>query len=321
VYNLVNLGETYQKIGDFGNALKYSQRGLELASNIDFTQAKGYILKDLGVTNFELGHYQKAYEYFKQSKGISEKIIDKELQIAVLLEFSRFYVTLNDHRKANSLSEEAVGLINTVDDDRSLIPIYQIRSWLKNREGGFEESIKLLKRAIDLAKETGSQEELVSLSLDLCEVFLSLKEKDMAKEYLKVAFRFMEDESASSSGKSRYMLSEPKFYINSGRVEWLNENLSQAQRNLQIALEKAEKLNKPELLWQVHHLLGKLFFSRHDFEKAYNELEKAGEIVKSLSENINDEELKRKYLKDQRKTELLSELKNAAKVLVGNLEV
>ena len=314
VYNLVNLGEAYQKIGDFANALKYSQKGLELASDIDFTQAQGHILKNLGVTNFELGHYQKTYEHFDQAKTVAEKIQDKELQVLVLINLSRLFMTFNHHQRTEELLEEATQIINIINDDRSLISVYQIKSWLKNKEKKFEESIKLLNRAIELAKETSSQEELFSLNLDFCEVFLSLKEKDKAKEYLNSASRFMRDESA------RYILLEPKFYMTSGRAEWLSGNLNQAQRNFQVALHKAEKLNKLELLWQIHHLLGKLSFLRHDFEKAYNELQKAGKIVKALSENIKEEELKRNYLKDQRKKELLSDLKNAAKVMVGNIE-
>jgi hypothetical protein len=48
-------------------------------------------------------------------------------------------------------------------------------------------------------------------------------------------------------------------------------------------------------------------------------LEKAGKILKRVSENIKDNELKKNYLKDREKEELLSDLKEVAKRLVGNL--
>jgi len=318
-FNLENLAEAYRKIGDYQNALKSSQKGLELALEIDFTERVGCIFKELGITCFELSHYKKAYEHFSQAKTIAEKIQDKELQILVLMNLSKLFITFNHHQRTEELLEEATKIINVINDDRSLISVYRIKGWLKNKEKKFEESIKLLNRAINLAKETGSPEELFSLNLDFCEVYLGLKEKDLAKEYLNVASRFMRDES-TCTGQLRYIALEPKFYINSGRVEWLNGNLNQAQRNFEIALIKAEKLNKTELLWQIHHFLGKLSYLKHDFEKAYNELQKAGKIVKALSENIKEEELKRNYLKDQRKKELLSDLKNAAKVMAGNIE-
>jgi len=321
VYNLVNLGEVYQKAGNLSNALRYSQKAWGLAGDIDFTQAQGHTARNLGVANFELGEYQKAYEYFKQAREISEKILDKELQIAVLLDFSKFYVTLNAEAKASSSLEEAARLINTVNDDRSLAIVYQLKGWLKNKEGEFRESFKLLKRACELTKNIDSQEDLFYSNLDFCEVFLALKEHDKAKEYLKAASRFMRDKSVSCGRVPSLLSWEPKFYMNSGRVEWLSGDLSQAQRDFEIALQKAEELNKPELLWQIHYLLGKLFLSRRDFERAYSDLEKGGRILKSLSGKIKDEELKTSYLEDPRKRDLLSELKNAAKVLVGDLEV
>ena len=313
-FNLENLAEAYRKTGDYENSLKYGQKGLELALEIDFTERAGRIFKELGLTYFELGHYQKAYEDFYQARTIANKIIDKELQVLILINLSKLFMILNDNQRVEKLLEESLRIINTINDDRSLVGVYRIKSWLRNKEGKSEESIKLLNRAMDLAKQADSQEDLFTLNLDFCEILLNLKEEEKAKKYLNVAARFMRDQSAG------YISLEPEFFMNLGRTEWLSGNLSEAERDFQIALEKANKLGRPELLWQIHHLLAKLFFSKHDFEKAYKESEKAGNIVKTLSENIRDEKLRRSYLEDQRKKELLSDLKNAAKVLVGNLE-
>jgi tetratricopeptide (TPR) repeat protein len=319
-FNLENLAESFQKLGDHQNALKYGERGLNLALQIDFTERVGHIKKNLGVTEFDLGNYQKAYNYLREAKEIGERIEDRELLVAVFSNLAKLFCLLNNHSRATSFLDEAIEKIRDIDDKKALTNAYQIKSWLSQKEEKFEEALRLLDLATDVAKKLNSKEELFSLSLDYCEVFLGLKEKDKAEGYLKAASRFMRDESASCMETQCYISLEPKFFINLGRVEWLSGNLSQAQRNFQIALEKAEKLNKPELLWQIHHLLGKLSFSRHEFERAYNELQKAGKIVKNLSENIKQEELNKNYLKDQRKKELLSDLKNAAKVLVGNIE-
>lgn len=72
------------------------------------------------------------------------------------------------------------------------------------------------------------------------------------------------------------------------------------------------------MTWRIHHQLGKLFLSSPDIERAYQELEKAGRIVWKLSENIKEEELRQNYLKDPKKRELLSDLKEVAKRIVGN---
>ena len=75
------------------------------------------------------------------------------------------------------------------------------------------------------------------------------------------------------------------------------------------------------MMWQIHHHLGKHFLSSHNIEKAYHELENAGRILKKLSERIKDEEMRQNYLKDLRKKELLSDLREVVKELVGDTKI
>jgi len=309
-FNLENLGDAYRKIGDYQNALEFCQRGLKLALEIDFTQREGYIFEESGIIHFELGRYQKAYEHFCQAKTIAEKIQDKELQILVSINLSKFFINLNDNRRAEQLLEETTKVINVINDKRSLINIYQIKSNLRKKEGKFQEALTLLDQAMDLAKKLNAQEELLSLNLEYSKLYLDWGNIERAQEFLR---------KAPSFGLPRYVLFQPEFYLISGKKEWMSGNLSLAQENFETALQVAEKFQNPELIWRIHHYLGKLLLSLHHIERAYQELEKAGKVLKRVSDNIKDDELKQNYLKDQEKKEVLSDLKEAAKSLVGNL--
>jgi len=311
-FNLENLSEAYRKIGNYPAALEYGPKGLKLAKELDFTERVGCILKDLGVIHFELGEYQKTYRYFQEAKEVAEKVEDKELQILVLIALSKFCVVINDEKSSLRLLEEASTIINSIGDEKPLIAIYQIKSWLKKKEGKFQEALKHLDKALALAKKLKAGEELFSLDVEYGELYLEQKEWVRSKECLDRARNF---------GLSRYVLFQPPFYLISGRLEWTCGNLKSAQKNLETALRLAEKLNNPEMMWQIHHHLGKLFLSSHNIERAYHELENAGRILKKLSERIKDEEMKQNYLKDLRKKELLSDLREVAKELVGDTKI
>jgi tetratricopeptide (TPR) repeat protein len=306
--NLENLGDAYRKLGDYQNALKFCQKGLELGLEIDFTGRVGYIFEELGMTYFGLGHYQKAYEYFDQAKTIAEKIEDKELQILVLVNLSKFFAVLNDDQRTEQLLEEATKVIGAINDERSLIKVYQVKSNLRKKEKNFQEALTLLDQTRDLAEKLSAQEELLSLNLEYSNLHLDWGKKEKTQEFLM---------KASNSGLSRYTLLQPEFYLISGKAEWISGNLSLAKENFETALQLAEKLQNPELIWRIHHRLGKLFLSLHHIERAYQELEKAVKILKRVSENIKDDELKQNYLKDQEKKELLSDLKEVTKDLIG----
>jgi len=307
-FNLENLGDAYGKTGDYENALKYCQQGLKLVSEIDFTERAGYILEELGITYFELGHYQKAFEYFDQAKIIAEKIEDKELQVLVLVNLGKSFSVLNDDQRAEQRLSEVTRLIGAINDKRSLIKVYQIKSNLRKKERKFQEALTLLDQAMDLAKKASTQEELLSLNLEYSKLYFDWEDIEKTKEFLR---------KTSNSELRRYVLFQPEFYLISGTTELKRGNLKKAQKDLESAVKLGEKLNRPEILWQIHHHLGKLFLSSHNVERAYQQFENAGRILKRLSESIKDEELRRTYLEDPRKEKLLSDLKEVAKELIG----
>jgi len=307
-FNLENLSEAYRKIGEYSSSLEYGQRGLRLALEIDFKERVGRILRNLGMTHFELGEYQKAYGYFEKAREIAERIEDKELQVLVLIALCKFFAVLNSEKSSTQILEEAARITNTMGDEKSLISIHQIKGWLKKKEGEFEEALKLLDEAMALAKKLNVGEEIFSLNLDYAKFYLDRKDISKCKVFLN---------QARNSGLARYVLFQPAFYLISGRMEWVRGDLKPAQKDFEVALRLAEKLNHPETLWRIHHHLGKLFLSTRDIERAYPELKNAGRILKKLDENIKDEELKRNYLKDPKKKELLYDLKEVAKELIG----
>lgn len=311
-FNLENLSEVYRTIGNYTGALEYGQRGLELASEIEFTERVGRILKDLGVTHFELGEYQEAYEYFKKAKEVAERIEDKELKILVLINMSKLMALLNDDNGANKFLEEAIPIINIINDEKSLVSIYQIRSWFKKKEGKFEEAMKLLDKAFTLAKKLCAEEEILSLTLEYAELYLDQGNIEKSKEFLN---------QTRNAGLERYVLYKTTFHLILGRTEWISGDMKSAQKDFESALKLAEKLNNPEMTWRIHHHLGRLFLSTHNIEKAYQELENAARILKKLSENMTDEELKQNYIRDPHKKELLSDLKRVAKELVGEAKI
>ncbi|MFH1335504.1 MAG: tetratricopeptide repeat protein, partial [Candidatus Zixiibacteriota bacterium] len=282
-YNLENIGEVHRKMGDYINAFKYWERELNLALEINFTQRVGYIYINSGISYFDLGNYKKAFEYFQQAKDTAERIEDKELRILVLISLSRFFSVLNSDQKSHQLLEEAIQIIDTINDERSLINVYQIKSRLASKNGQFEEALKLLNEASALANKLNAKEETFSINLELSAFYLESGETEKAKEFLGIA---------KISGLERYILFQPTYYFISGKLECSGGNFESAQKDFENALHLAEKLNHLEIMWRIHHQLGKLYLSIHDAEKAYRELENGGRILKKIMENIEDKELK-----------------------------
>jgi serine/threonine protein kinase/tetratricopeptide (TPR) repeat protein len=308
-FNLENLGAAFLKLGDFKSALKYGTKGLRLSKQIDFQQRIGWIEKDMGITNLELGLYQKAKRYLDRSLKISEQIRDKELKTVVITSLAKLFYLLDDLSNASVFLSETRKLIQKIDEKRSLISVNQLEGLIRARNGQRKEGLNLLSRALKKAQELGVKEEQLSLNLDLAEISLSLENMESASLYLNKARRLM-DENQSK-------VLEPDLYFKLGKLNWKKDNRKAAERLFALAAHKASSLNRPEMVWRNNHLLAKLYLESYEIEKAYRELQKAGTVLKKISDQIKDPDLKDSYLNHEEKKELLADVRKVTQVLAG----
>ncbi|UCB52469.1 MAG: tetratricopeptide repeat protein [Candidatus Zixiibacteriota bacterium] len=307
-FNLENLSDAYRKVGDYQSALEHGENGLKLASEIGFSERVGRILKGLGLAHLELGGYSKADKYFRQAREVAEKIVDRELKILALIGSSKLRAVLRDRKGAARLAEQAAEIIDQVGDEKSRVSLCQVKAMLCLDEGRSEQAVGLLDQAAALADKLNLGEDIFSLSLMRAELHLDLGDAARCQEFL---------DRARDTGLERYILLRPTFHLVSGKAEERSGDPSSAKQEYETALDLAEKLGHLDTVWQIHHRLGKLFLSEHDVEQGYQYLRSAGAIVRRLSQNIEDDELRQGYLKDPRKRELLADLRKAAKGLVG----
>jgi hypothetical protein len=57
---------------------------------------------------------------------------------------------------------------------------------------------------------------------------------------------------------------------------------------------------------------------KNDLESSYKEYEKAGKLIKTLSQNIDDPELKQSYLDEKEKLDLLTDIKKLAQAMMSS---
>lgn len=308
-FNLENLGAALLKLGDYKEASKYSKKGLRLSKKIDFQQRMGWIKKDLGIINLETGFYQKAKKYLDQSLKISDKIGDKELKIVVLTSLAKLFYFLNNFPKALIILKDAKNLSQEIDDKRSLISVHQLMGLIKWKGGVKKEALSLLNEGLTTAEDLAGKEEELSLNLDFGEIYLDLQNIEKASLHLNKAKRLL-DENQSP-------VCQPELYFKLGKLNWIRNKKKSAEEFFLMALDKALSLNRPEIVWRIHHLLGKIYLDSYEVEKTYRELEKAKVVLRRISDEIKDSDLKKTYLRDEQKNELLSDVRKIAQILEG----
>jgi tetratricopeptide (TPR) repeat protein len=283
--------------------------GLEIARNIDFLLPVGYLLKTLAHIDFETGFYQRALELLKESLTLSEKMEDKELRVSVFISLGRLFFLLNRSEDADQFIEKGLEISRVINDKRTQITVGRLKGILLRKKRRVAEALKLLENSLELAEELNSLEDKLNLNLDFAWLYLNSNQYQMFEKSLEKAKKIID--------QSSFPLIEPEYYFLLFRKEIENGNLNQAHKYSEIALKKASKLSKFELVWRIHYLTGKLNFLKNDFENAYKEYEKAGKLIKSLSQNIEDPELKQSYVSEEEKLNLITDIRKLAQVMVG----
>ncbi len=308
-FNLENLADAVLRKGDYKKSLKYCQKGLKLSKEIDFAQRSGHILKFMGIDYCELGEYSKAIRNLKAANDIASQIDDKGLKAEILLNQAKLFFLLNKIEKAEKSLALAKEIIEVIKDERSSIKIFQLDGLIKIKNQKRDFGLESFEKALKIAQKLNAFEEILSLNLDIWGIYLDLGQVEKAQEFQQKSEKFLKEIESDAY--------QPVYFFNLARKNWLGGIKEKAFNLIFKGLEKAKKTEKLELLWRFHHLLGKWYIELYEYEKAYKELEKAGEILKKLSENIKDPELKESYLKDDKKIELLSDVKSISEMLVG----
>jgi len=307
--NTVNLGESYFKLGEYEEVARYAKWGLELCREINFQLPVGYLLRNLAVVDQETGQYQKALVQLKEALKCSEEIGDKELKVLVLVSLGRLFLLINRDEIAVEYLDKALETANIINDKKSLIAVGKLKGLYFEKNKKTTEALCSLESSMSLADELNSPEDKLCLSLKIAQFYMNSNQKLMPENNL--------DKAKMIIDQGCFPLFEPEYYFLLSYKEFHTGNLSQALKYSESSLNKASKLNQLELIWRAHYLKGKINFSKDNLEEAFREFEKAGKIIKILSQNIEDSESKRSYLTDKEKQKLLSDLKHLTRLMVG----
>ncbi|MCJ7507344.1 MAG: tetratricopeptide repeat protein, partial [candidate division Zixibacteria bacterium] len=310
LFNLVNLGSKFTSVGRFREAISYTMRCLELARQVSCSQFKIVdALLVLGESNSELGNYSQALKYLQEALESAEQINVRRYNALVSLGLTGVYIKINQLEKAEELLASAEKTTKDIQDKNHLIFLYEIAGLLNLKKGRFNEAIGYLNKAKQLIQQVGTRDENILVNLLFCEIYFESGELDKANKTLRQTQSILE-----KSENKRY---EPQYYLSLAKKEWWGGKLDQALRYFEVSLAKAEKQEIPELIWRIHHQIGKLSLSMNNLERAYKELRAAQKIIKELSAKIGNENMKKGYLEDKEKIELLSDIRSVVELMMG----
>ena len=272
------------KIGYFlssenpNDAVKYLDEAITLADKIKNRWSKADAIFNKGVALWHLGEISESDKYYDRAKNIYEEFKDSLSLIKVFNSQAINHQMRGNVDLAFDAFLKSLDLAKKIGDKPTILNTLLNIGVTYDNIGDYDNCLKYYHEAL-LYADDNDKASLALLESYIAEVYLSLKNKEKAEEYLK---RAVENSRAANDTKSLIWA-----YSSLGRIQLDKKNYKEAENYFKESLNLARKIDyKLEI---IHSLtdLGKYYNKIGNFtesEKHLTEASALSEELKSLSD-------------------------------------
>jgi tetratricopeptide (TPR) repeat protein len=196
-----NLGDFYQYIGNYTEAIKYHWKSLIIAREFSaHVEAVGHSLGNLGLDYYYLGDLAVAFDLFEQNYNLAQNIGDQRGEIAALGNLGLIYGRQKNYLKVIEYDQKASEVQSRMKNygKQGIEDWYQGIKWanLGNALGKLQrypEAFEVLQKSLKISKNIGDREGESHTLRILAELHQDLGECDVARQYCQQALALATD--------------------------------------------------------------------------------------------------------------------------------
>ncbi len=188
--SLFHLAEELSKEDDMYNALKYSQKAVDMYSKIENSKKQICIERTLGKLFYEMDKIDESFKHFERAKNIAFYSSINEIT-ETLLGICQNYLKVKNIKKCRSVLEKVEKYIKG-DDIDTIIKCNLIRYTIENIEENFEEAKGILIETFELAKVNNKISKAAELAMKIGKHFIDRKQDKQAAFYLGEGIKLFE---------------------------------------------------------------------------------------------------------------------------------
>ena len=220
-----NLGNAFEGLGDFKQALEYHNQELSIAKEMADRAEEGRAYCNLGIAFQGLGDFKQALEYHKQHLSIAKEVGDRAGEGRAYCNLGNAFQGLGDFKQALEYQKQALSIAIEVGDRAEEGKIYSILGEVYCRKfilRNFRKATGYLMQALNIAKEVGDRSLETDCYYKLGEIRLGLHDSKGSLDYYLQSLKIAE-ETGSKHAKSAVYCRLGNFYRLRGDFEAAKE--------------------------------------------------------------------------------------------------
>ncbi|CAH3155797.1 unnamed protein product [Porites lobata] len=180
-----NLGNAYQSLGQFQQAIEYHKQHLSIAIEVGDRAGQGRAYCNLGNAYYSLGQFQQAIEYHKQHLSIAIEVGDRAGQGGAYGNLGNAYKSLGQFQQAIEYHKQRLSIAIEVGDRAGQGRAYGNLGNAYQSLGQFQQAIEYHKQDLSIAIEVGDRAGQGRAYGNLGNAYQSLGQFQQAIEYHK----------------------------------------------------------------------------------------------------------------------------------------
>ena len=242
---------------------KYLLDALTIFQNMGVVYEQGFTLLSLGEMAAREGDYPQAIDHIQSALHLVRQTGDVFLIYLHLYTLAEYHITFGNIDQAFQTLQECTQLVEKTGNRRLLGEILTLHSRESARYGELELALELGQRGVELALETGIQNNIAWHNWELGEVYRLMGNLGQARNHYQTAYPYFE--------KAQDYIGLGFYHRGLGDMAMSQGDWMEAQRQYAQALvfhEKEQRRNRAWGLALIHARLGSVSVQRSAFNEA-----------------------------------------------------
>jgi class 3 adenylate cyclase/tetratricopeptide (TPR) repeat protein len=261
-YLQLKLGEVFLRSGEYADALKYSQKALELTRNFSVTTLYAAALYQNGQIYAEMGEYTRAEQFFNQAIPLAKAAgkLARETLAKLLFGMGNVHWRLGKLETARKFSEESYQMAAEIGESNTMILALNRLGVVKGLLGDHAGEERDYHRCLELAMAFGNRERAAVAYNNLGALADERNELQKAQEHYLKAIDMAREIGAQQS--------LALYLINLAHSEIRLMSLEDGHRHLQEGLALAWQIGATPWTLTAVQFYARLAAARGDFDQA-----------------------------------------------------
>jgi tetratricopeptide (TPR) repeat protein/class 3 adenylate cyclase len=270
---VANLGLTHMNQGDFEEGIRVQEEYLEFCRRSNDKQGMASLYTNIGIVYFEKGDYDHALENYEKGLLLSEELGNKLLYSIAIGCIGSVYERKGDYEKAMEHFQRDLEICEELGDKQGIAIALGLIGELLSIMGEFHHAIEYLQKNLMLCEELGYQKGIAKAVNTLGDVFFYTKQYDRSLHFYNRAIEVTRNiRNKLVLGIS--LVEKGAVLVETGNLEHLDEVFHEA-------LEVAEELGNPDLLFEAKLLAARTHRAKGETKQALSIL--YGLLISPLS--------------------------------------